>query len=174
MIGESQDYADRIRWFTSLVGRKKSLAPLANRLRALGITYRTTTFYQGKTTRWGIAWTFPQASHRHPPGTALTVASPGISQAFLRTANLLTTLGIDYDANFQEHRFEYSATVEKAAGADSKPLPTPGPSLPPASTAQAPKEAKLVLSTAPQGVCLTFHPPNPTLLSTLETMFASS
>ncbi|OQS00296.1 methyltransferase METT10D [Thraustotheca clavata] len=51
----------KVRWYTSLIGRKSSLRPLLAALRSAGIhNMRTTEFLQGRTTRWGIAWSFTQ------------------------------------------------------------------------------------------------------------------
>lgn len=175
MIAESQDYTDRVRWFTSLVGRKKSLKPLSTLFRDLGITFRVTTFYQGKTTRWAVAWTFLNTQEPTVPAGTLTVTSPSVSQTFLRAANLLTTLGVDYNANFTDNWFEYSAERERSGPAETEGLQTAGPSLPPATEVQqSTKEARLTLTAIPSGVCLTFQPPNPKLLSALEKLFAGS
>ncbi|KAL9648245.1 hypothetical protein ABK040_009249 [Willaertia magna] len=56
-------------WFTSMLGKKKSIQPIISYLndrnentlkhfKKLTVTYHTTEFIQGKTTRWGIAWRF--------------------------------------------------------------------------------------------------------------------
>lgn len=59
MIQESLDLKTRISWYTSLVGKKKSLKVLLRTLREHGIhNTRTTEFLQGQTVRWGIAWSF--------------------------------------------------------------------------------------------------------------------
>ncbi|OQR87053.1 methyltransferase METT10D [Achlya hypogyna] len=59
MIDASLGLTTQVRWYTSLVGRKGSLRPLLAALRAAGIrNMRTTEFLQGRTTRWGIAWSF--------------------------------------------------------------------------------------------------------------------
>lgn len=42
-----------------MVGRKVNLNAITSRLRAVGVTMlRTTEFVQGRTSRWGIAWSF--------------------------------------------------------------------------------------------------------------------
>lgn len=49
------------RWYTSMIGRKINLKLLEADLRKANvINIRTTEFFQGKTTRWAIAWTFSQ------------------------------------------------------------------------------------------------------------------
>jgi 23S rRNA A1618 N6-methylase RlmF len=62
MIQESLTMRGRIGWFTSMIGRKSSLRKLLAILREHHVpTYRTTEFFQGRTKRWGIAWTFTSA-----------------------------------------------------------------------------------------------------------------
>ncbi|KAL1503068.1 hypothetical protein AB1Y20_011134 [Prymnesium parvum] len=59
MIGESLQLRDRVTWYTSLVGRKASLAPLLRELRRARATHvRTTELAQGRTSRWAVAWSF--------------------------------------------------------------------------------------------------------------------
>jgi 23S rRNA A1618 N6-methylase RlmF len=49
----------RIKWFTCMVGIKADLAALKSACSAAGaVQVRSTTFYQGQTLRWGLAWTF--------------------------------------------------------------------------------------------------------------------
>jgi 23S rRNA A1618 N6-methylase RlmF len=59
MIEESVELQNRVLWFTSMVGRKASLRKLLALLREHQVqNTRTTEFFQGRTKRWGIAWTF--------------------------------------------------------------------------------------------------------------------
>lgn len=47
------------RWFTSMAGRKSSLKDLISKLWKVGVTIvKTTEFVQGRTSRWGLAWSF--------------------------------------------------------------------------------------------------------------------
>jgi 23S rRNA A1618 N6-methylase RlmF len=49
----------RVKWFTCMVGIKADLAALKAACAAAGATQvRCTTFFQGQTLRWGLAWTF--------------------------------------------------------------------------------------------------------------------
>jgi hypothetical protein len=49
----------RVKWFTCMVGVKADLAALKSACAAAGAKQvRCTTFYQGQTLRWGLAWTF--------------------------------------------------------------------------------------------------------------------
>jgi hypothetical protein len=59
MIDDSVSIGDRITWYTSMLGKKSSLSPLKEYLKSLNIEQiYTTEFIQGKTMRWGIAWTY--------------------------------------------------------------------------------------------------------------------
>ncbi|KAK8810715.1 hypothetical protein WA158_007290 [Blastocystis sp. Blastoise] len=58
-IDESILYKDQIDWFTCLIGKKKTLKTILKYLQTKEIkNICSTTFYQGKTSRWGIAWSF--------------------------------------------------------------------------------------------------------------------
>jgi hypothetical protein len=49
----------RITWYTTLLGKKQSIAPLKRELAAKEVpTICTTEFKQGRTSRWGLAWSF--------------------------------------------------------------------------------------------------------------------
>lgn len=65
MIEESASptLSSRVMWFTSMLGKKKSVATLKQKLFALKPrpVVQTTTFEQGKQARWGIAWSFSPA-----------------------------------------------------------------------------------------------------------------
>ena len=59
MINESCEHKTAVRIFTVLLGHKSSLSPVKQHLLSLGIpSFVTTEFCQGKTMRWGVAWTF--------------------------------------------------------------------------------------------------------------------
>lgn len=59
MIEESEVLQMRVLWYTSMVGKKTSLRKLLSRLRQKNVqSIRTTEFCQGRTKRWGIAWTY--------------------------------------------------------------------------------------------------------------------
>jgi len=61
IIEDSLVMKDQIKWYTSMLGRKASLKPLLSLLQKRRIVNtRTTEFFQGRTTRWGIAWSFSQ------------------------------------------------------------------------------------------------------------------
>lgn len=47
------------RWYTSMVGRKSNLKFLTSKLWEVGVKIvKTTEFVQGRTCRWGLAWSF--------------------------------------------------------------------------------------------------------------------
>ncbi|CAI5444687.1 unnamed protein product [Caenorhabditis angaria] len=60
IIDDSIILRDRIKIYTSMLGRKQSIKPLKQRLEILGndVKYYVTTLNQGKTQRWILAWTF--------------------------------------------------------------------------------------------------------------------
>ena len=68
MIDDSRELTDSVTWYTSMVSKKSSLVELKRELRSqLGRgAVRTATFVQGKTTRWGIAWTYREVAPRSP------------------------------------------------------------------------------------------------------------
>ncbi len=53
-------YTDRVHWFTTMVGKKATLKALRKWLHAEHSVHvvRTTEFFQGQTSRWGVAWSF--------------------------------------------------------------------------------------------------------------------
>ncbi|CAM0947560.1 unnamed protein product [Alopecurus aequalis] len=59
IIEDSVSLRNSFRWFTSMVGRKVNLKILVPKARAVGASVvKTTEFVQGKTARWGLAWSF--------------------------------------------------------------------------------------------------------------------
>ncbi|MED6217581.1 hypothetical protein PIB30_019170 [Stylosanthes scabra] len=59
IIDDSVELKHQFRWFTSMVGRKSSLKSLVSKLWEVGVTIvKTTEFVQGRTSRWGLAWSF--------------------------------------------------------------------------------------------------------------------
>ena len=59
MMSESKDNPLRVRVYTVLLGHKSSLSPLKQHLTSMSVTsFVSTEFCQGKTMRWGLAWTF--------------------------------------------------------------------------------------------------------------------
>ena len=60
IIEESELFSSRVRIFTVLLGHKSSLSPLKQQLHKTSkvSSFVSTEFCQGKTMRWGLAWTF--------------------------------------------------------------------------------------------------------------------
>ncbi|WCJ27941.1 Ribosomal RNA large subunit methyltransferase F [Euphorbia peplus] len=59
IIEDSAVSKESFRWYTSMVGRKANLKFLTSKLREVGVTIvKTTEFVQGRTCRWGLAWSF--------------------------------------------------------------------------------------------------------------------
>lgn len=58
MIEQSAVLKERVKIFTSMLGQKISINKIVNELKSHGIhNFCITEFCQGRTTRWGIAWT---------------------------------------------------------------------------------------------------------------------
>ena len=67
-------------WFTTMVGKKETLKRVRAMLHALGVpSVRSTQFTQGRTHRWGLAWSFkaPQQIARKQSGQVLAVPRYG-------------------------------------------------------------------------------------------------
>ncbi|RDX62519.1 U6 small nuclear RNA (adenine-(43)-N(6))-methyltransferase, partial [Mucuna pruriens] len=59
IIEDSTQLKQHFRWFTSMVGRKSNLKYLVSKLWEVGVAIvKTTEFVQGRTSRWGLAWSF--------------------------------------------------------------------------------------------------------------------
>ncbi|XP_075847795.1 RNA N(6)-adenosine-methyltransferase METTL16 [Microtus pennsylvanicus] len=59
IIHDSLKLKKRLRWYSCMLGKKCSLAPLKEELRTQGVRKVTfTEFCQGRTMRWALAWSF--------------------------------------------------------------------------------------------------------------------
>ncbi|GFP89027.1 methyltransferase-like protein 16 [Phtheirospermum japonicum] len=68
IIEDSVKLKHTFRWYTSMVGRKFNLNILVTELWNVGATVvKTTEFVQGRTSRWGLAWSFLPASRKTIP-----------------------------------------------------------------------------------------------------------
>jgi len=86
LVADSALLREQIVWYTSLVGRKRSLAPILRAVRAAGAAHvRTTEIAQGHTWRWAVAWTFVNdaAPRLLPPPQPTTkrFEAPGLTPA---------------------------------------------------------------------------------------------
>ena len=64
---DSQLLGNKILWYSSMLGKKTNALALEKFIRSTGLEWcnvKTTTFLQGKTTRWGVSWTFITISDR--------------------------------------------------------------------------------------------------------------
>ncbi|KAL6526000.1 hypothetical protein OROHE_015524 [Orobanche hederae] len=68
IIEDSAKLRQTFRWYTSMVGRKYNLNILVSGIWNVGATVvKTTEFVQGRTSRWGLAWSFVPASRKMIP-----------------------------------------------------------------------------------------------------------
>jgi len=59
IVKDSLLLRERVRWYTTMLGRKQSVKAVLRILREAGVkNIVTTTFFQGRTTRWGVGWCF--------------------------------------------------------------------------------------------------------------------
>ncbi|KAK2437715.1 23S rRNA (adenine(1618)-N(6))-methyltransferase [Trifolium repens] len=67
IIEDSTSLKHNFRWFTSMIGRKSNLKYLISKLWEVGVTVvKTTEFVQGRTSRWGLAWSFLPTVQQKP------------------------------------------------------------------------------------------------------------
>ncbi|KAF9943100.1 hypothetical protein BGZ67_006468 [Mortierella alpina] len=117
MVDESTRWQTRIRWYTSMLGKRSSVDKITAYLKDRKIlNYTLTTFHQGRTSRWAVAWSFgdehpswastKQISNKMvklaPPKTVLSFEEMNITPeaAAERSKNILARLKIDH--NLQE------------------------------------------------------------------------
>nr|SVE74124.1 EOG090X04JL [Daphnia barbata] len=118
LIKESQEVKSCVRLFTTMVGHKSSVAPIKALLQEAGASsWNETEFYQGRTTRWGLAWTFcdnialanlpqirPKNNGKGPPPLTYTVSrerwtSKGdftVTSVLFKTVELLICLKMEF------------------------------------------------------------------------------
>lgn len=129
LITDSIQLGSRIGIYSTLLGKKSSLATVKGMLVEKGIkNFVTTEFCQGKTMRWGIAWTFwHQVSlsnvpkmKRQPKTRPLTIEMPRhesngsytVPDVLKRVKQLLTQLKMTisrHSSNGSSASFEFSA-----------------------------------------------------------------
>ncbi|CAD6188085.1 unnamed protein product [Caenorhabditis auriculariae] len=82
IIDDSIVLRDRVKIYTSMLGRKQSLTPLRRRLeRLVDVKFAVSTLNQGRTQRWILTWTFvPNFSvEPTPPRLNLTCPAPSLA-----------------------------------------------------------------------------------------------
>ncbi|XP_065187186.1 RNA N6-adenosine-methyltransferase mettl16-like [Sycon ciliatum] len=78
ILQDSLVLKDRIRWYTSMLGKKSSVAALKRTLTDSQVPcVETTEFVQGKTRRWGIAWSFCNDIAAHAAPCLASTSSSG-------------------------------------------------------------------------------------------------
>ncbi|KAF9425324.1 hypothetical protein BGZ94_007654 [Podila epigama] len=128
MIDESLLLRDRIRWYTSMFGKRSSLKQTVVYLKSQKITnYITTTFHQGHTNRWAIAWSFGEErptweSTRNisvkmaklsAPTTVLSFDVSADSEAVLKTVeSLLNSLQISHSRQVAQYEHAWAIQVQ--------------------------------------------------------------
>jgi len=96
-----------------MIGIKRHLKQLTTNLRTCGVVnYTTTEFVQGKTMRWGLAWSFY-------PGIQLFKSHPDIVGSFSNFSTLLNfeSLIHSYLTELQLHALEWLPTTVTEEGA---------------------------------------------------------
>ncbi|XP_041919858.1 RNA N6-adenosine-methyltransferase mettl16 [Alosa sapidissima] len=101
IIHDSLQLKRRLRWYSCMLGKKCSLAPLKEELRKQGVTKVThTEFYQGRTMRWALAWSFyDDVSVPSPPSKkrkmekarkplAFTILQPTVRELQIKASSL--------------------------------------------------------------------------------------
>ncbi|KAI9830598.1 MAG: hypothetical protein M1826_004624 [Phylliscum demangeonii] len=70
MVAESQTLRDRVQWYTSMLGKHRSVATVLQHLQELGArNWAVTAFVQGtKTRRWAVAWSWADRRPRTARG----------------------------------------------------------------------------------------------------------
>ncbi|KAJ2377010.1 hypothetical protein IW150_001632 [Coemansia sp. RSA 2607] len=77
MADESKAWSERVHWYSTMVGRKQTLAELRARVRGLGARQvKEGSLLQGVTTRWVLAWSFMEKSC-----FALAIDEDGVEKA---------------------------------------------------------------------------------------------
>uniref|UniRef100_A0A3P8T5P2 U6 small nuclear RNA (adenine-(43)-N(6))-methyltransferase n=1 Tax=Amphiprion percula TaxID=161767 RepID=A0A3P8T5P2_AMPPE len=99
IIHDSLQLKKRLRWYSCMLGKKCSLAPLKEELRKQGVPKVThTEFCQGRTMRWALAWSFyDDVTVPSPPNKkrklektrkplSFTLAEPGLKELQARAS----------------------------------------------------------------------------------------
>eukprot|EP00794_Sanderia_malayensis_P014337 gene14337-15833_t len=82
LVDESLHLKDRIRWYTSMLGKKKTLKTLKRYLNNHQVPcISSTTFQQGRTTRWAICWSFCTEAKLNKELSALSMPKSNINIA---------------------------------------------------------------------------------------------
>lgn len=118
MIQESAEFPNKVVWWTSMLGRKKSLKPLIKVIEGLRLRTEVVTaeLVQGRTTRWVLAWSFKESICEPPPkkqarrrgSSPVTVFSSPLPLDFSVVAKIIEQWSL-------EHGFTCGAPTERSA-----------------------------------------------------------
>ncbi|KAL8202537.1 UNVERIFIED_CONTAM: Methyltransferase-like protein 16 [Gekko kuhli] len=96
IIHDSLQLKKRLRWYSCMLGKKCSLAPLKEELRIHGVPKVThTEFCQGRTMRWALAWSFYEnVKVPSPPSKKRKLEKPRKPITFLVLASTMKELAV--------------------------------------------------------------------------------
>ncbi|XP_003222584.1 RNA N6-adenosine-methyltransferase METTL16 isoform X1 [Anolis carolinensis] len=96
IIHDSLQLKKRLRWYSCMLGKKCSLAPLKKELRIHGVPKVThTEFCQGRTMRWALAWSFYEnVKVLSPPSKKRKLEKPRKPFTFLVLASIAKELAV--------------------------------------------------------------------------------
>ncbi|XP_039384843.1 RNA N6-adenosine-methyltransferase METTL16 isoform X1 [Mauremys reevesii] len=100
IIHDSLQLKKRLRWYSCMLGKKCSLAPLKEELRIQGVPKVThTEFCQGRTMRWALAWSFyDDVRVPSPPSKRRKLEKPRKPITFIVLASTIKELSIKASA----------------------------------------------------------------------------
>ncbi|RLV99015.1 hypothetical protein DV515_00010214 [Chloebia gouldiae] len=96
IIHDSLQLKKRLRWYSCMLGKKCSLAPLKEELRIQGVPKVThTEFCQGRTMRWALAWSFyDDVQVPSPPSKRRKLEKPRKPITFMVLASTVKELSV--------------------------------------------------------------------------------
>ncbi|NXU75968.1 MET16 methyltransferase, partial [Oreotrochilus melanogaster] len=96
IIHDSLQLKKRLRWYSCMLGKKCSLAPLKEELRIQGVPKVThTEFCQGRTMRWALAWSFyDDVQVPSPPSKRRKLEKPRKPMTFIVLGSTVKELSI--------------------------------------------------------------------------------
>ncbi|NWH66387.1 MET16 methyltransferase, partial [Geococcyx californianus] len=96
IIHDSLQLKKRLRWYSCMLGKKCSLAPLKEELRIQGVPKVThTEFCQGRTMRWALAWSFyDDVQVPSPPSKRRKLEKPRKPITFMVLASTIKELSV--------------------------------------------------------------------------------
>ncbi|XP_033041002.1 RNA N6-adenosine-methyltransferase METTL16 isoform X2 [Trachypithecus francoisi] len=96
IIHDSLQLKKRLRWYSCMLGKKCSLAPLKEELRIQGVPKVTyTEFCQGRTMRWALAWSFyDDVTVPSPPSKRRKLEKPRKPITFVVLASVMKELSL--------------------------------------------------------------------------------